>query len=107
MGRMDAPRSSPLAYDGSVAPSFFIAHGDHDTYTPVTQARELVSHLQSTSGRPIVYAELPGGQHAFDLLRSVRFAAVVDGIDAFLAWLYGSRLWDLADQGSETRLPDD
>ena len=33
----------------------------------------------------MAYAELPGAQHGFDLLRSVRSDAVVAGIDAFLA----------------------
>jgi len=32
-----------------------------------------------------VYAELPGGQHTFDLFESLRFASVVDGVEAFAA----------------------
>jgi acetyl esterase/lipase len=39
------------------------------------------------SSNPVVYAELPGGQHAFDLFHSPRFEAVVDGIEAFAAWV--------------------
>ena len=35
----------------------------------------------------MVYAELPGGQHSFDLFHSIRFENVVDGIDAFVAWV--------------------
>jgi hypothetical protein len=35
----------------------------------------------------VVYAELPGGQHSFDLFQSIRFENVVDGIDAFVAWV--------------------
>jgi hypothetical protein len=35
----------------------------------------------------VVYAELPGAQHAFDLFHSLRFEAVVDGIEAFAAWV--------------------
>lgn len=33
----------------------------------------------------MVYAELPGAQHTFDLYRSIRFEAVIDGIEAFTA----------------------
>ena len=33
---------------------------------------------------PVVYVELPGAQHSFDLLSSIRLEAVVDGIEAFL-----------------------
>jgi hypothetical protein len=35
----------------------------------------------------VVYAELPGAQHAFDVVHSIRFEAVVDGIEAFAAWV--------------------
>jgi hypothetical protein len=35
----------------------------------------------------VVYAELPGAQHAFDLFHSLRFEAVVDAIEAFAAWV--------------------
>ena len=31
----------------------------------------------------MVYAELPGAQHTFDLYRSIRFEAVIDGIETF------------------------
>ena len=36
---------------------------------------------------PVVYAELPGGHHTFDLFHSIRFEAVVDGVEAFSAWV--------------------
>ena len=35
----------------------------------------------------MVYAELPGAQHGFDLFGSIRFETVVDGIEAFTAWV--------------------
>jgi dipeptidyl aminopeptidase/acylaminoacyl peptidase len=66
---------------------FFIAHGDHDTRVPVGGARLFVERLRSTSSRPVVYTELPGAQHAFDLFHSLRFEAVVDAIEAFAAWV--------------------
>lgn len=80
----ERPSSSPLEYGATAAPPFFLAHGDHDTYTPVPLARALARHLRARSPNPVAYAELPGGQHGFDLLRSVRSDAVVAGIDAFL-----------------------
>jgi hypothetical protein len=39
------------------------------------------------SSNPVVYAELPGAQHTFDLFGSLRFETVVDGIEAFAAWV--------------------
>lgn len=37
----------------------------------------------SATANPVAYAELPGAQHSFDLLSSIRFEAVIDGIEAF------------------------
>ena len=76
--------STPLAY-GRDAPPFFVIHGDHDTYTPPVGARGLVEHFREVSSNPILYAELPGAQHSFDLFHSVRFETVINGIEAFAA----------------------
>lgn len=75
--------SSPLPHVGPNAPAFFVAHGDRDTTAPVKGARLLVERLRSTSSNPVVYAELPGGQHAFDLFHSIRFETVINAIEAF------------------------
>jgi acetyl esterase/lipase len=85
-GRQPLP-SSPLDYLQPDAPPFLIAHGDQDTYVPVEQARELVTRLRSISTSPGVYAELPGAQHSFDILHSIRFEMLIDGIGAFAAWV--------------------
>ena len=82
-GPDESPVSSPLDLDATLAPPFFLAHGDHDSYVPVELARAFEQHLRSQSGREVVYAELSGAQHGFDLFRSWRFSAVVDGVDAF------------------------
>jgi hypothetical protein len=50
----------------------------------VQGARAFAARLRRCSSRPVVYAELPGGQHGFDRFRSLRFEAVVDGVAAFL-----------------------
>ena len=79
--------SSPLAYVGTDAPPFFVAHGDRDTIVIVEDARRFVEGLRSTSANPVVYAELPGAQHTFDLFHSIRFEAVVDATEAFAIWV--------------------
>ena len=79
------PPSSPHDHVHEGAPPFFIAHGDHDTLVVVDDARRFAEHLGAVSAQPVVYAELAGGQHCFDLFHSVRFEAVVDGIEAFTA----------------------
>jgi acetyl esterase/lipase len=81
----EAVPSTPFALLGAGAPPFFVAHGDRDTWTPAEAARALTAGLREESAGPVVGTELPGGQHGFDLLRSWRCSAVVDGIEAFLA----------------------
>jgi acetyl esterase/lipase len=83
----DRSLSSPREHVRADAPPFFIAHGDRDTLVLVEDARGFVARLRRSSSNPVVYAELPGGQHTFDLVHSLRFEAVVDGIEAFAAWV--------------------
>jgi acetyl esterase/lipase len=93
-GSLDADErfpSSPLAYVRADAPPFFVAHGDKDTLVLVEDARRFVQRLRRISSNPVVYAELPGGQHTFDLFGSLRFEAVVDGIEAFAVWVRSRR----------------
>jgi len=66
------PESAPTAHLRPDAPPFFLVHGDHDTLVPVTRAREFVEALRRTSANEVVYLELPGAQHSFDLFRSIR-----------------------------------
>jgi len=81
------PTSSPLASASPDAPPFLIAHGDRDTVVPVEHARRFADTLRSVSTNPVVHAELPGAQHAFDLFHSLRFETVIDAIEAFAAWV--------------------
>ncbi|MGZ4187417.1 MAG: alpha/beta hydrolase [Solirubrobacteraceae bacterium] len=75
--------SSPRAYIHRDAPPFFVAHGDNDTLVPVASAASFAHALRSASLSPVVYAPLPGAQHTFDLLRSIRLERVLDGIETF------------------------
>ncbi|MBA9006308.1 alpha/beta hydrolase [Thermomonospora cellulosilytica] len=81
------PESSPLSHIAADAPPFFLAHGDKDTLTPVSAARQFADRLRLASADPVGYAELRGGHHAFDLFHSLRFEAVIDGIEDFAAWV--------------------
>lgn len=82
---------SLYGYYGSVAsdrrttdaPPSFVVHGDSDTLVVADDARRFVEQLRVTSTNPVVYAELPGAQHGFDLFRSRRFETVVDAVEAF------------------------
>jgi acetyl esterase/lipase len=74
-----------FASGSSAAPPCFVAHGDQDSLVGVEDARAFVEQLRATSRNPVVYAELPGAQHGFDLFRSRRFDSVIDAIEAFTA----------------------
>ncbi|MFI0351281.1 alpha/beta hydrolase [Actinomadura sp. 9N407] len=80
--------TSQMDHDATEAPPFFIAHGDRDNMVPVEGARLFAEKLRNASSQPVVYAELPGAQHSFDLFRSVRFETVVDGIESFATWVH-------------------
>jgi acetyl esterase/lipase len=67
------------------APPFFVIHGTRDSLVPVADARRFVEALRASSTQPVLYAELAGGQHAFDLIPSWRTAPVVEAIERFLA----------------------
>ena len=88
-GDYDNDEGSPLAYLRADAPPFFVAHGDRDTVVIVEDARAFVAQLRAVSTSPVVYAELPGGQHTFDVFHSLRFGAVVSGIEAFARDVHG------------------
>jgi acetyl esterase/lipase len=78
-------QASPMSWVGPDAPPFFIAHGTNDSLAPVEQARSFARMLREASHQPVVYAELPRAQHAFDLLSSVRTRHTIEAIDRFLA----------------------
>ena len=83
--RRDSLPTSPSDYAGRGSPALLLVHGDQDTLTPAAIARALAERALGSSVNPVVYAELPGAQHSFDLFASIRFEAVIDGIAAFTA----------------------
>lgn len=76
-------QASPLDRIHPAAPPFFVIHGTHDSLVPVEEARHFVRRLRAVSRNPVVYAELPGAQHAFDLFHSVRCRHAVLAVARF------------------------
>ena len=79
-------RASPLHRLHAGAPPFFVIHGSNDSLAPVEEARHFAWSLAHVSHEPVVYAELPGTQHAFEVFHSERTSAAVQAVDRFLAW---------------------
>src|SRR5699024_5451874 len=80
VGLDEAAGTSQPATD---VPPTFIIHGRLDTLVPAPQARAFADHLRAASDQPVVYAELPGTQHSFDVFHSVRFHAITDATVPF------------------------
>lgn len=97
--RAEFESASPLLRVTPDAPDFFVIHGVHDTLVPVAQARLFVEKLRDTSRKTVVYAELPGAQHAFDIFPSIRSAHIVRAIDRYLHW-HWSR-WRVAQEAAD------
>ncbi|MGB8221715.1 MAG: alpha/beta hydrolase [Polyangiales bacterium] len=77
-------RASPIERIHEDAPPFLVIHGDRDTLAPVEEARQFASHLRQTSNAQVVYAELGGAQHAFDLFCSPRTSHMLGAVLRFL-----------------------
>jgi acetyl esterase/lipase len=90
-GPVDSTRqplpSSPADYAHPDAPPLLIAHGSLDTYVPAEHARRFADRAREASTAPVVYAELPGAQHSFDVLHSIRFELLIDAVEDFAAWV--------------------
>ena len=78
-------QASTISHVRPDAPPFFVLHGSADSLVPVEQARTFVDELRKESTSPVVYAELPGAQHAFEILPSVRAYAAAHAVERFLA----------------------
>jgi dipeptidyl aminopeptidase/acylaminoacyl peptidase len=92
--------ASPLLRVDVDAPDFFVIHGTNDTLVPVEQARMFVELLKEKSKRTVVYAELPGAQHAFDVFPSIRSAHIVRVIDRYVHWHWNTWRRERADSPS-------
>jgi acetyl esterase/lipase len=79
---------SPLTHVNEGAPPMFVIHGTHDSLVWVEEARTFVSALQAVSEQPVVYGELPGAQHAFEVFHSVRTDYTVNAVTDFLEWAH-------------------
>jgi acetyl esterase/lipase len=81
-------RASPIDRVHPQAPPFLIVHGNRDTLAPVEDAQLFVDTLRETSQSPVMYTELRGAQHAFDIFASPRTARMLDGTLRFLTAMH-------------------
>lgn len=84
-------RASPMARVHAGVPPFFIIHGEKDTLAYVEDARHFVRLLRGVSREPVVYAELPHTEHAFEIFHSLRCRYAVLAVTRFVEWVRATR----------------
>jgi acetyl esterase/lipase len=75
---------SPIDQIHTGAPPMMVIHGAGDVLVPVRGARRFVARLSEVTENPLIYAELDGAQHAFDIFPSIRGNATVEYVERFL-----------------------
>jgi acetyl esterase/lipase len=83
-------KASPIARVHPDAPPLFVIHGTHDSLAYVEDTRHFVAALRAVSRQPVVYAELPGVQHAFDIFHSTRSAHAVEAVTRYVERLHAA-----------------
>lgn len=78
---------SPISQVGPDAPPFLVIQGANDVLVWREEARSFVAELRRVSRQPVAYWEIPGAQHAFDVLNSMRTAVAVDTVEQFVGWV--------------------
>jgi acetyl esterase/lipase len=79
--------ASPLYRVRPDAPPMMLVYGTNDSLIPVEHGRALAAALRAVSNQPVVYAELPHAQHAFDTLGSPRANSTAEAIARFLHYV--------------------
>ncbi len=91
--------ASPIHRLRPDAPPFFILHGRDDSIIPVPEGREFAEALRGVSTAPVVYAEIPHAQHAFDFYYgSPRAHYTAQAVEEFLSWVQATRTAALREQ---------
>ena len=79
--------ASPVAQIHPDAPPFMLLHGTHDSLAAVAEARVFSTKLREVSNNPVVYVEMPGAEHAWEVVHSLRTEHTIDGVHRFLEWV--------------------
>ncbi|MEZ5321802.1 MAG: alpha/beta hydrolase [Microthrixaceae bacterium] len=85
-------RYSPVNRVRADAPPTMIVHGSVDTLVPVEQGRTFARRMAETSEHAVVYAELAGANHAFDIFPSTRSLRTVEYVERFLTGVREGRI---------------
>ena len=71
----------------AAAPPFCIVQGTHDSLVWVEEVRRFVAEFSPLAAHPLVYAELPRAQHAFEIFHSPRTSHFLNAASTWLEWV--------------------
>ena len=80
-------QASPISWVGPDAPPMMFVHGTNDSLAPIEGGRRMAAELRAVSRQPVVFAELPMAQHAFEIYASLRTRYTVRAVEQFLAYV--------------------
>jgi acetyl esterase/lipase len=79
--------ASPIVQVQPDVPPFMVVHGTHDSLAVVAEGRAFSHKLREVSQNPVVYVEMPGAEHAWETVHSLRTEHTIDGVHRFLEWV--------------------
>ncbi len=82
-------QGSPLHRIHSAAPPFFVVHGSHDSLTSLAEAQLFTEQLRTCSRSEVLFLELPGAQHAFDIFATPKADWCMRAVMLFANYQYG------------------
>ncbi|MFM8302764.1 MAG: alpha/beta fold hydrolase [Actinomycetota bacterium] len=74
---------SPIALATPGMVPFLVVQGAADNLVPAAQTRAFVDTLRAVPGSTVLYLELPGAPHAFEVFHSLRAEATIGAIHEF------------------------
>lgn len=77
-------RYSPIRHVRPDAPPMMLLHGTRDALIPIEAARPFAAKLGDVSESAVVWVELDGAQHAFDIFPSPRCVRTIEYVERFL-----------------------
>jgi acetyl esterase/lipase len=87
------------------APPFCIVQGTHDSLVWVEEVRRFVAEFAPLTSVPLVYAELPRAQHAFEIFHSPRTSHLLNAASAWLEWVRARHAEKSAASGDKSEPP--
>jgi acetyl esterase/lipase len=87
------------------SPPFFIVQGTHDSLVWVEEVRRFVAEFAPLTSVPLVYAELPRAQHAFEIFHSPRTSHFLNAASAWLEWVRAQHAEKSAASGDRSEPP--